>query len=81
MFYLRKRSGRCNNLPKNLQVPGCTLMKQNTIVIMLHGWHAGTLLIFHSNNVTIVNVYTLTQKYFKVSPCLICDRLPTPDFI
>ena len=48
MFYLRKRSGRCNNLPKNLQVPGCTLMKQNTIVIMLHGWHAGTLLIFHS---------------------------------
>ena len=55
--------------------------KEKNVVLLMHGWNAGSLLVLHSNAVTIATRYTLTGIFFKVSPRLIYYCIPTPVFM
>ena len=44
--YLMPLSGQWHPYLINMQVPGCLFLKQNVVVVLLHGWHSGILLVF-----------------------------------
>ena len=45
MFCSKQSTGKQNTLLRTLLVPGCPVPKKNPVVILMHAWHAGNLLV------------------------------------
>ena len=80
MFFLKQSTGQSHPCLITLIVPDYPVLKQKLVVLMLHGWNSGSLLVYNSNYIPLVTCFNLTRKIFKFIPCIIRAWFPTPIF-